>query len=122
MKYLERYTGKKAYMFPNGRLATPEVMLEKYESILIFPHFIETDERGEICWSIQSISAARTQYDIDPGLTDDEAIIEIQRIINTPPIIDDTPGAEERMAAAMEFQNMLALASIEDQMEGGESA
>ena len=53
MKKLEKYTGNKTYMFPNGSIATPERMLEAFESVLTFTHIIETDDAGEVCFAVQ---------------------------------------------------------------------
>lgn len=111
MKIVEKYTGEKTYMFPNGALATKEAVLEQFPAALAFVHFVETDENGEVMWAFQNLSAMRTQYGIDKSLSESEALAKIQEIINTEPEVDTTPSAEERIAAALEFQN---LASMED--------
>ena len=41
-------------------------------------------------------------------MTEDEAIAAIQEIINAEPVVDDTPTSEERIAAALEYQNAIA--------------
>ena len=41
MKIIEKYTGTKTYMFPNGALATPEAMLERFPAVLTFIHIID---------------------------------------------------------------------------------
>lgn len=108
MKKVERYAGDKTYMFPNGAIATKEVVLKKFPAALTFTHFVETDENGEVMWAFQNLSAMRTIYKIDSSLSEDEALAKIQEIINTPPP-EPEPSAEERMAAAMEFQNLMSL-------------
>lgn len=108
MKKVERYTGDKTYMFPNGAIATKEVVLKKFPAALTFTHFVETDENSEVMWAFQNLSAMRTMYKIDSSLSEDEALAKIQEIINTPPP-EPEPSAEERMAAAMEFQNLMSL-------------
>ena len=85
MKKLEKYTGDKTYMFPNGALATPEKMLEQFPAVLTFAHIIETDEAGEVCFAVQNLNAMRGIYNIDTTLTEDEAIAKIEEIINTEP-------------------------------------
>ena len=115
MKIVEKYTGSKTYMFPNGALATPDVMLEKYPALKVFTHIIETDEAGEVCFAIQNLSAMRGMYGIDASLTEDEAIVEIQTIINTEPeVVEEEPTAEERIAAALEYQVMASLPDEEE--------
>lgn len=108
MKIIEKYTGNKTYMFPNGAIATPEIIVEQFPAVNTFTHIIETDEAGEVCFAVQNLSAMRGFYNIDSSLTEEQAIAVIQEIVNTP---DPEPGpsAEERIAAAMEYQNMMSL-------------
>lgn len=108
MKRVEKYTGDKTYMFPNGSIANKEAVLKQFPAALTFVHFVETDENGEVMWAFQNLSAMRTMYEIDSSLSEDEALAKIQEIINTPPP-EPEPSAEERMAAAMEFQNLMSL-------------
>lgn len=110
MKIIEKYTGEKTYMFPNGAIATPEVVKAKYPAVTAFVHIVETDENGEVLWALQNLSAMRTHYGIDASLSVDDAIAAIQDIVNTPQP-EPEPSAEERIAAALEYQNV---ASMED--------
>lgn len=107
-KKIEKYTGDKTYMFPNGAIATKEAVLKQFPAALSFVHFVETDENGEIMWAFQNLSAMRTMYEIDSSLSEEDALRKIEEIINTPPS-EPEPSAEERMAAAMEFQNLMSL-------------
>lgn len=107
-KKIEKYTGDKTYMFPNGAIATKEAVLKQFPAALSFVHFVETDENGEIMWAFQNLSAMRTMYEIDSSLSEEEALKKIEEIINTP-LPEPEPSAEERMAAAMEFQNLMSL-------------
>ena len=115
MKILEKYTGEKTYMFPNGAIATPERVLEQFPAALTFVHVVETDEAGEVMWAFDNLSALRSIHNIDKSLSEPEAIEALQEIINYVPeeIIDDTPTAEERIAAALEFQNLALLEDVE---------
>lgn len=105
MKKLEKYTGEKTYMFPNGTVADPNTILINYPAVNIFTHIVETDQNGEVMFAIQNLSAMRSMYNIDTVLTEDEAIAAIEVIINTVP--KQEPSSNERLAAAMEFQNLL---------------
>jgi len=115
---IEKYTGLKTYMTPAGTLATPQSIAMQYpamiqfqpdgEFVLPLPHIVETDERGEVMYAIENLSAARSRYGIDPELSEEDAIAAIEEIRNTPPP-DPGPSAEERIAAAMEFQNLMSL-------------
>ena len=111
MKKLEKYTGDKTYMFPNGSIATPERMLEDFPAVLTFTHIIETDEAGEVCFAVQNLSAMRSLYAIDATLTETEAIAKIEEIINTVPEYE--PSAEERIASALEYQNLMSMEDVE---------
>jgi hypothetical protein len=105
MKKLEKWTGQKTYMYPNGELATPERINADFPAGLHFTHVIETDESGQVCFAFMNLSALRSQYEIDIELSEDDAIAEIEAIINTPEP-EPEPSAEERIAAAMEYQNL----------------
>ena len=108
MKIIEKYTGEKTYMFPNGALASKNEVLAEFPACLTFTHIVETDEAGEVMFAMQNLSAMRSHYEIDTSLTEEEAIAKIQEIVNTPPVVDESPTAEERIAAALEYQNLTA--------------
>lgn len=112
MKIVEKYTGDKVYMFPNGALATREAVLKQFPAALTFSHIVETDENHEVMWALQNLSAMRTMYQVDPALSEEEAILKIQEIVNEP-APDPEPSAEERIAAALEFQSMAAMPDAE---------
>lgn len=109
MKIIEKYTGEKTYMFPNGALATKAAVLEQFPAALDFVHIVETDEAGEVMWALQNLSAMRTMHKIDRSLSEAEAIAKLQEIINTEPEVDTTPSPEERIASALEFQTMMSM-------------
>lgn len=102
---LEKFDGRKTYMFPNGAVATPEVIRNKYPAVDYFTHVFEVN--GNILQAVMELSAFRNIHGINETLTEAEAIEELQVIINTTQEVDNTPTTEERIAAAMEFQNLL---------------
>ena len=114
MKVLEFYDGTKTYMYPNMKMATPEVMLQNYPAILTFRHVIETDEAGQVCFAIENFSAMRSRYNIDSSLSEAEALEAIQEIVNAPEP-EQLPSAEERIASALEFQTMMMLPDEEEE-------
>lgn len=109
MKIIEKYTGEKTYMFPNGAIANKQAVLEHFPAALDFVHVVETDENGEVMWAFQNLSAMRTMHKIDRSLSEAEAIAKLQEIINTEPEVDTTPSPEERIASALEFQTMMSM-------------
>lgn len=102
---LEKFDGKKVYMFPNGDVATPEKIRQQFPAVDYFTHVLEVN--GDVVQAVMALSALRNIHNIDESLSEDEAIAAIETIINTPPEPVITP--EERIAAALEFQNLLAL-------------
>ena len=105
MVKIEKYTGEKTYMYPNGALATPDVIEKDFSAVKAFTHIIETDEAGQVCFAVQNLAAVRSQLGIDSSLTEDEAIAAIEELRNAP-IPEAEPTAEERIAAALEYQNL----------------
>lgn len=103
---IEKYTGSKTYMHPNGELATPEKIKERFPAVEVFTHIVETDEQGEVMFGIPNLSAVRSQMGIDPSLSEDEAIAKIEELKNAPKP-EPEPTAQDRIAAALEFQNVL---------------
>lgn len=102
---IEKYTGMETYQFPDGNLATPEIVQVKYPAVAAFTHIVETDSAGQIMWALENLSAVRSQLGIDPALSEDEAIAAIETLRNKVP--EQIVSAEERIAAAMEFQNLM---------------
>lgn len=105
---IEKYNGSKTYMFPNGDLATPAVVKEKFPAVSTFTHIVETDEAGQVMFAIQNLAAIKSQMGIDSNLSDEESIKQIENIRNAPaPEPEVTP--EERIAANLEWQTLLSL-------------
>ena len=113
MKKVIKYDGTKTFMYPNGEVATPERVLADFPAVLTFPHIIETDEAEEVCFAVQNLSAMRSIYNIDSSLSEEEAILAIQEVVNTEPEYE--PSAEERIASALEYQNMASLPDVEEE-------
>ena len=109
MKKLIKYTGDRTFMFPNGEVATPERVASDYPATGVFTHVVETDDNCEVLFAIQNLSAMRNIYNIDASLTEDEAIAKIEEIVNTPEPESTEATAEERIAAALEYQVMASL-------------
>lgn len=101
------YDGTETYMYPNGALATPEVVKRDYPAVDVFPHVIEVN--GNVLQAIQELNAMRNIHGIDESLSNEEAVLAMQTIVNTPREVVEELTPEERIASAMEFQNLLAL-------------
>lgn len=103
---LEKYTGTKNYFAISGKLMTPDEVYKRSPAAKDFPFVVETDPNGEIIYALNPLASLRNTYNIDSSLNEDEAIAAIEAIRNTPPAEPD-PSAEERIAAALEYQNLI---------------
>lgn len=108
MKRIVKYDKTKTYMFPNGDIATPEIVLKKFPASAYFEHIIETDEGEEVIFAFQNLSAMKSLLEVAKETPEADSITEIQTKVNIVPVYP--PSAEERTAAAMEFQNLVAVA------------
>lgn len=102
MKKLEKYTGEKVYMFPNGFLATKEAVLNQFPAAEHFTFVVTTDENGEVMLGMDNLSVLRGIYGIDSTLTEAEAIAAIEEIINTPVEAVEEVSDQTRIADALE--------------------
>ena len=109
MYIVEKYTGETVYMAPTGAIYDKTAVLRDFPAALTFVHIVTTDEAGEVMFAMQNLSAMRGQYGIDSSLSEAEAITAIQDILNTPAEENTDPTAEERIAAALEYQVMASL-------------
>lgn len=101
---------EKTRMYPSGKVATKDTVYADYPAVKVFTHVIETDENDEVIYAINNLSALRTSYNIDKSLSKQEAVQAIQDIMNTPrEPVEPEPTAEERIAASLEYQNLLAM-------------
>lgn len=108
-RYFELYNKNKTYYSPIGEEFTPEVVALKYPIVNSgLPVVIETDSSRVLFGGYGLLSQYKSFYGIDESLSDTEAIKEIERVANLPPP-EPEPTAEERIAAALEFQNILML-------------
>lgn len=109
MVYLKIYD-EKTRMYPSGKVATKDTVYADYPAAEVYTHVIGTDRSDQVIKSISSLSMLREQYDIDDTMSDEEAVQAIQDIMNTPrEPVEPEPTAEERIAASLEYQNLLAM-------------
>lgn len=113
---LEFYDNTKTYMYPTGAIANPERVKKDYPATEFFKFVVTTNEAAETIYGLDAFNSLKSNYQIDASLSDDEALAQIEEIMNTPQEVeeDTTPTPEERIAAALEYQ---ALSSMEDTTE-----
>lgn len=113
MRKIEKYNGDKTYMFPNGGIGTPDVIKAKFPAVVTFAHVVETDENSEVMFALQNLSAMCTKYNISQQLTEEEKISLLNEKINTAiETTEVTPSAEERIASALEYQNLMSMPDL----------
>lgn len=110
---LEIYDNTKTYFYPNMTTATPEEVSAQY-AIVNVPNLktvIQTDKAGIMFYTSPEpihILADRYGVDMKSYETDKEVLLAIEEILNAPQP-EPEPSAEERIAAAMEYQNLLSM-------------
>ena len=105
---IKKYRPEDIYMLGNGEYGHAAVV-SHFPGVEHFTHIVETDDGGEIAYAIQLLSAMRSQLGVDPALSEDEAIAEIERIRNLPPpepVVDTT---QERIADALQDLVVLSM-------------
>ena len=102
MRVLEKYTGYKTYMFPNGGMGTPQAVKEKFPAVTAFTHVVETDESGEVMFALQNLSAMCTMHGVSQQLSENEKIAALSEILNAPDEEESSVSPEIRQAEALE--------------------
>ena len=102
MRVLEKYTGDKTYMFPNGGMGTPQAVKEKFPAVTAFTHVVETDESGEVMFALQNLSAMCTMHGVSQQLSGNEKIAALSEILNAPDEEESSVSPEIRQAEALE--------------------
>jgi hypothetical protein len=112
MNKLEVYDGSKTYMAPSGAIYDPDRLRQDFPAALVFAHLIHTDEGGEVCFGVYNYKAFCAQHGLDPTKPPEVNIPLLEEAMNAPPPEPSSePSPEERIAAALEYQN---LANMED--------
>lgn len=111
MKYLEFYNREKTYYYPSNEMATPDRVAMDFAIVNSgLKLVIETDEDRIYFYTAPvtlKVLANRVGIDI-AGLSDEEALQAIEDKMNEP-LPDPEPTAEDRIAAALEYQNLLSM-------------
>jgi len=106
---LEFYEGGKTFMYPNGKIATPEVIEADFPAISLFPHVIEIN--GNVLQAVLEFESFKNSR----GVTQEDdalALQELEDLLNNPASASAIPSSEERIAAALEFNNLLNMGGI----------
>lgn len=95
---------------PAGKKMTPEDVFAEWGWTEDPDSIVVLTMMGQTCGAIDNLEVLKSIHGVD---TEDpeQAVAEIEAILNSPPPSEPTP--EERIAAALEFQNLLALGDEE---------
>lgn len=108
IKHFEIYDPTKTYVYPGGAEATPENIQMTFSMVNLGTCVVETDVTGRKFYAVEFLAEARENHGIDAALSDSDAIAALEQIVNTP-APDPGPTAEERIAAQLELQNLMAM-------------
>lgn len=109
---LEFYNPTKTYLYPNMEVATPERIQAEYSAVNVAKCIITTDSTGTMFYSVELAfaMAQRLGVEVLKYTTDEELLLVLEDIVNAQPVIQEAePTAEERIAAALEYQNLMSM-------------
>lgn len=107
-KYFEIYDPQKVYYSPVNEVFTPEHIAMNYAIVNSgLPCVIETDKNHIRFNAVGLLTEFLDFFNLDEDLVGAEAIQALEDKANE--VIEHEPSAEERIAAAMEFQNLLSM-------------
>lgn len=111
MNYLTLYDPGKTYISPAGTIMDRARVAEKFPAATAVPFVVQTDGSGTMMQGMYILAALKSQYGIPPALSNDEAVAAIQKAMDAEQEAQSAtpaePTAEERIAAALEFQNAM---------------
>ena len=109
-RYLEFYNDKKTYYFPDMTEATPEIVASTYPIVSSnVTCVIETDKDRNLFYTTpKPLGALATQLGVElkEYFSEEDSLEFLEGKLNEP-LPEPEPSAEERIASAMEFQNMM---------------
>lgn len=109
--YDEATDSKKTYFFPSGAIATTEALKKNFPCLSSgLKVVLILDALGETIYTVQSLSSLADAMGIDPTRESELVLADIEAQVNKEPE-EPMPTPEERIAAALEFQNMMAMSA-----------
>ena len=118
--HLILYNSSDTYMSPSGAIMDCVKVQHDFPAVSNFSFIVETDTYEEMMYGFYSLSAMKAKYDVNNTLTDEEAVQAIEYAMNLEKIIDSQPQpaenpvtAEERIAAALEYQMLNDMEDVE---------
>lgn len=110
--YLKKYSEKETYIAPSGAVMDSAKVKQDFPAVSKVSFIVQTDSSGEMMYGMYTLSSMRTRYGVDASLNEDAAIQAIEDAMNAQnaqmEAAASQPTAEERIAAAMEYQNIMS--------------
>lgn len=120
------YDKKTTYMFPSGKLATPEVVANEYPATQVFDYVFFTDAAQQVVSRLEPLNKLCDQYKIDLSLDADVKMTKLKEAMEAeedanrkaveereanPEVSNEelTATSLASIAASLEYQNMLTL-------------
>ena len=115
--YLKLYRAEDVYISPTGEIMDAENVYKHFPAVSHFAYVVQTDASEEMMYGFYSLSSLKSKYNIDLSLDNSEAVEEIENAWNAELEKQEAaariPSAEERTAAALEFQALMSLPDAE---------
>lgn len=122
--YLKLYNKNDVYASPSGVIMDAQEVVREFPASAHFSYVVETDAYGEVMFGFMSLSALKTQYEIDQNLSDSVAVEAIADKMYAARVAEEEAQARaseeakaaaelsERTTAALEF---IALNGLPDE-------
>lgn len=118
---IKLYDPADVYMSPSGEVMNAAKVHEHFPASANFDFIVHTDDGGEIMYGFYGLSAMKSKYNIDPGLSGAEAAQAVEDAMNAERQQQEEEAQaraeavtpDERIAAALEFQTLTSLPDAE---------
>ena len=119
--YLKLYNSNDTYVSPSNEIMDAVAVLSHFPASSITAFVVQTDAYSEIMYGFYNLSTLKSKYNIDSSLSNIEAVQAIEDAMNLEKQQQQEaeqaaaliPTPEERIAAALEFQNLNNLPDVE---------
>ena len=119
--YLKLYNSNDTYISPSNEIMDAVAVSSHFPASSVAAFVVQTDAYNEIMYGFYNLSTMKSKYNIDPSLNNVEAVQAIEDAMNLEKQQQEEaeraaaliPTPEERIAAALEFQNLNNLPDAE---------
>lgn len=112
MKKFHLYDASRNYIWPNMHMAGPAEFMKDFPTCLTVPTIVETNEQEQVCYAVHFYGNLMTEHGLDPNIPPAQGVAILNDLMANPPVEPERPyiaSPEERIAAALEFNNLLLM-------------